>query len=104
MKPERGLRLISVSSAFTGVSMMRSPIGSTPAGGPVRGMNIPPLGLVLGAFSASTTLIQGWAGIEEKYVAAALISASVMDLVNPAIKAVLPLRGSEVLRAPFRKS
>src|SRR5258708_11963641 len=62
MKPDGGLRRSSVSSTLTGVSMMRSPIGSIPASAPVTGKNIPPAGLVFGTVSLSTTLIQGVAG------------------------------------------
>src|SRR5215471_14572489 len=104
MKPDRGLRRSSVSSTLTGVSMMRPPIGSEPASAPVIGRNIPPAGRVFGTVSLSTTLIQGEAGMDEKYLAATLMSSSVIDLANPDIRAVLPFRGSEVFRAPFLKS
>src|SRR6266436_276746 len=104
MNPDRGLRRSSVSSTLTGDSMIRAPIGSMPASAPVTGKNIPPAGLVFGTVSLSTTLIQGVAGIAEKYFAATLMSSSVIDLANPAISAVLPFRGSEVFRAPFLKS
>ena len=86
MKPDRGLRRISVSSAFTGVSMMRAPNGSLPASELASVRNIIPLGSrVFGAVSLSTTLIQGVADIDEKYLAASLISWSVIALANPAI-------------------
>ena len=65
---------------------------------------MPPWGRVFGTTAASTTLIHGVAGIAAKYLAASLISSSVIDFAKPAIKPVLPLRGSEVLRAPFLKS
>ncbi len=60
--------------------------------------------LTFGTMSVSTTLIHGVAGIAEKYFAAALISSSVIDLAKLAIRPVLVLRGSEVLRSPFLKS
>src|SRR5271157_3543439 len=96
---------MSVSSVFTGVSMMRSPSGSLPASEPASTRNVIPLGgRVLGAVSLSMTLIQGVAGIDEKYLAATLISSSVIALANPAIWAVLAFLGSEVFLAPLRKS
>src|ERR1700687_4797364 len=98
MKPERGLRRNSVSCALTGVSMMRSPIGSTSAPSSVR--DIPPCALVFGTVALSTTLIQGPAGIEVKYLAADLISSSVIVLANAVINWVLGFLGSEVFLGP----
>src|SRR5215471_6157613 len=104
MKPERELRRNSVSWALIGVSMMRSPIGSVPASAPSSVRNMPPWGLVFGTVALSTTLIQGEAGIDVKYLAAVWISSSVMVFANAAINWVLGFRGSEVFRALFRKS
>src|SRR5437660_549137 len=67
MKLERELRRYSVACASTGVSMMRSPIGSVPASAPSSVRNIPPCGLVFGTVALSTTLIQGVALIDVKY-------------------------------------
>src|SRR5215831_18150696 len=100
MKPERELRRNSVSWAFTGVSMMRSPIGSLAASAPSSVRNMPLFGLVFGTVALSTTLIQGVAGMAVKYLAAALISSSVIDFAKFSISWVLGLRGSEVRRAP----
>src|SRR5258708_35791711 len=102
MKLDRGLRRNSVSYVLTGVSMMRSPIGSAAASAPSSVRNIPPWGLVFGAVALSTTLIQGAAGIDVKYLAAAVISSSV--IANTAIRPVLAFLGSEVFLAPLRKS
>jgi len=104
MKPDRGLRRNSVACALSGVSMMRSPIGSTSASAPSSVRNIPFCAFVFGTVALSTTLIQGVAGIAVKYMAANLISSSVIAFANPVINPVLAFLGSEVLLAPFRKS
>src|SRR6266851_4364120 len=104
MKPDRGLRRNSVSCVFSGVSMMRSPIGSTPAFSPSSLRNIPFWGLVFGTVALSTTVIQGVAGIAVKYFAAALISSFVIILAKRVIRPVLAFLGSDVFLAPFRKS
>src|SRR5437764_8522429 len=103
MKPERGLRKNSVSWVFSGVSMTRSPIGSLPASIPSNTRNIPPCGLVFGTVALSTTLIQGVERIAVKYLAASLISSSVIDLAKLLIKLVLAFRGSDVLRESLWK-
>src|SRR5258706_308109 len=78
MKPDRGLRRSSVSSTLTGVSMMRSPIGSMPASAPVTGKNIPPAGLVFGTGSLSTTLVQGGGGVGGEYFSGGLDGSLVL--------------------------
>src|ERR1700724_1843071 len=62
-----------------------------------------PAGLVFGTVACSTTLIQGVAGIDVKDRAAALMSSSVIERAKPAMSAVLPFPGSEVLGARLRK-
>ena len=69
--------------------MMRSPIDSISASALSRVRSIPPAALVFGTVSRSTTVIQGVAGIDVKYLAAAVISSSVIARANPAIKSVL---------------
>ena len=66
MKPNSGLRRNSLSCAFSGVSMMRSPIGSTPAPSPSSVRNIPFWGLVFATVAPFTTVIQG-AGIAVEF-------------------------------------
>src|SRR4051794_41792651 len=93
MKPDRGLRRNSLSCAFSGVSMMRSPIGSTPAASPSSVRNIPFWGLVFGTVAPSTTVIQGVAGGGGKYCAGALDSSAVIIWAKRGIRPGLGLGG-----------
>src|SRR6266704_6278046 len=107
MKPDRGLRIGSVSSGLAGVSTMRSPSGSIPASAPVSGIlrpPPPPTKWPLGTMSASTTFIQGVHFIEEKYSAAAFISSGerpfAMSIIWPVLRFLLSL----LVLAPLLKS
>jgi hypothetical protein len=104
MKPDRGLRRNSLSCVFSDVSMMRSPIGSTPDSSPSSRKNIPFSGLVFGTVALSNTVIQGVAGMAVKYCAATLISSSVIIWAKRVIRPVLAFLGSDVFLAPLRKS
>jgi hypothetical protein len=84
--------------------MIRCPIGSVPAAVPSAAMNMPPAIRVFGTVSVSTTLIHGAHFIDEKYVAAALISSSVIAFANWTMRPVFVFRVSELLRASFLKS
>src|SRR5260221_13631815 len=104
MQPDRGFRRNSVACVLSGVSMMRSPIGSTSASAPSSVRNIPFWAFVFGTVALSTTLIQGVAGIALKDFAASLIFSSVIAFANPVINPLLAFFGFGVLFAPFRES
>src|SRR5260370_33745055 len=102
MKPDRGFRRNSVACVLSGVSMMRSPIGSTSASAPSSVRNIPFWAFVFGTVALSTTLIQGVAGIAVKYFAARLIFSFVIAFANPVINSLLGVLCSEGLLGPLR--
>src|SRR5258705_11550449 len=104
MTPERGLRNTSVNSTFSGVSMMRTPIGSLPAPSPSIGTQMPPLLFIFATVLVSTTRTHGVHLIAPKYSAAAFISSGVSDFAIRARRAEFALRGSALFRRSLRKS
>ena len=68
--------MISVRSGFSGVSMIRTPMGSFSL--PSRGIQMPPRLSIFGTVVVSTTLIHGVHFIAPKYSAAILISSGVI--------------------------
>src|SRR5712691_2631503 len=104
MTPERGLRNTSVNSTFSGVSMMRTPIGSLPAPSPSIGTQMPPLLFIFGTVFASTTRTHGVHLIAPKYSAACFISSGVSDFAIRVMRAEFALRGSALFRRSLRKS
>ncbi len=65
-----GFRSTSVCSAFSGVSMMRTPIGSLPAPSPSIGTQMPLLLFIFGTVLVSTTRTHGVHLMAPKYSAA----------------------------------
>ena len=84
--------------------MIRCPIGSLPASAPSSTRNMPPAIRVFGTVSVSTTRIHGVHFIDEKYVAAAFISSSVMAFANAIILLVFAFLVSALFLASFLKS
>src|SRR5262245_58882697 len=101
VNPDRGLRRTSVCSVFSGVSMIRAPIGSF---SPSSDRNIPPAIRVFGTVFVSTTLIHGVHFIEPKYCADALISSSVIAFAMAIMMFVLAFLESALFLAPLLKS
>ena len=70
MKPDRGSRRISLRSGFSGVSTIRTPMGSFWP--PSTGIHMPPRLAIFGTVAVSTTRIHGVHFIDPKYSADAL--------------------------------
>src|SRR5260370_29938301 len=102
MKPDRGFRRNSVACVLSGVSMMRSPIGSTSASAPSSVRNIPFWAFVFGTVALSTTLIQGVAGNGVQHLAANPLFSSLPRFAIPDIYAGLAFLVAQVLAAPLR--